>query len=81
MLLFCVTNCNSQKFGEMKKTLSKPTYGIPDYSYDDPFVSTLKLKERTCKKLLRPTWSYPEIVSPVDYQQQFKELPDLDFDE
>lgn len=63
---------------KMKKTVIKPTFGCGDYHYKDPYSSHLKSMQEKCKSMLRPTWNKTDFTSSVDYQQLFKQLPDLD---
>jgi hypothetical protein len=62
----------------MKKAVIKPTYGCGDYQYNDPYSSKLKSMQEKCTSILRPTWKKNDVISQVDYQQLFKQLPDLD---
>ena len=64
----------------MKRALFKPTFAPSDYSYDDPFSSSLKLMQNVCAKTLRPieSWQDLEIITQLNYQQTFKDMPDFD---
>ena len=50
----------------------------PTYNNEDPFSSSLKPKGRICEKSFRPTWSFPEITNPRNFQEMFEQLSDFD---
>lgn len=53
----------------------RDTLSLRDFEYEDPYESTFKTMQRAYESLRRPTWSYPDIICPVDYQQLFN-VPD-----
>ena len=61
----------------MKKMSSGLKFLSPTYNYEDPFSSSLKAKERIYEKSFRPTWSFPEITNPWNFQQMFEQLSDF----